>query len=225
MSDWREELKNTWAGEKVFIMGTGPSLDKITPDEWWGLRGDGNYIFGVNTFLMHGEARKVPPNFYCVSESRWLTEVGIPDMIDKFDIALPVLRFYAHHWPLDSLDASGWRYVKYNSARSMQLGEFSGLGDTFDDVSNGKSVIMFAVQLACWMGFSKVYLLGCDATAKGHAKGLTLGEGDGTRMRQDSFLRSAVVAEEVMAKHGRQLVNCTEGGDLTIARKRLVDVL
>ena len=225
MSDWRETLKGIWRGERVFIMGTGPSLDKITPEEWEELRRGKNFIFGVNTFLMHQEAEKLGTTFYCVSESQWLTEVGIPDMVDKFRIDMPPISFYAHHWPLGDLDSKAWNYVLFNTERSMQLGEFSGFGETFDDVADGKSVVMFAVQLACWLGFKEVYLLGCDATTKGHAEGLTLGKGDGIRNRQDSFLRSAMVAEEVMAKHGRELVNCTDGGKLNITRKRLVDVL
>ncbi len=54
-TNWEPEaLHNVYRGERLFIMGTGPSLDKITPEEWGGLRG--KFVFGVNTFLMHPEA-------------------------------------------------------------------------------------------------------------------------------------------------------------------------
>lgn len=107
----------------------------------------------------------------------------------------------------------------------MQNGEFGGLADELPYVAHGGSVAMFAVQLASWMGFQRIYLIGCDASRQGHAGGLGLGPEDKTRNRQDTFIRSAKAAEELLAKHDRRLIDLTEGGALTVAKDSLKAVL
>ncbi len=221
MGNLIQAFHNAFYGERVFIIGTGPSLDKAKDKQLEALSGE--YTFGVNTLLTY-ERLPFTPDFYCVAESGWLTDISIPNVIERFK-KLPENRFYCHHFPLEALRDTGWHYVKYDSDKRMQDGEFSGFDDALPYVTNGNSVIMFAVQLACWMGFTDIYLLGCDASRQGHAEGLGLGAEDAVRLRQDSFVRSANKAEEIMGKEGRQLVNLTEGGALKISRGELGKVL
>jgi len=221
MASLIDAFHNAFYGERVFIIGTGPSLDKVTDRQLGALSGE--YTFGVNTLLTY-ERLPFAPDFYCVAESGWLTDISIPNVIERLK-TLSECRFYCHHWPLAALEGQGWHYVKYDSDKRMQDREFMGLGEELPYVTSGASVAMFAVQLACWMGFDRVYLLGCDATRQGHADGLGLGAEDAVRLRQDSFIRSANEAEGIMGKEGRRLVNLTEGGALKISRGDLGKVL
>mgnify|MGYP001564543269 FL=1 len=107
----------------------------------------------------------------------------------------------------------------------MLQGDFQGWGEEFPYVSNGRGVVSMAVQIACWMGFGEIYLLGVDGTSRGHAKGLGLGREDDFRDTQTPFLNCMLKAEEVMGKAGRKLISLAEGGDLSIPRMKLREVL
>ena len=109
----------------------------------------------------------------------------------------------------------------------MQRGDFTGLGDTFDYVAEGYGVLFdVAVPMACWMGFKRIYLLGCDATREGHAHAAVMIEGQGAgRQRQDTVQRCALAAYEKITEAGRELWDCSIGGTLPIPKIELKKVL
>ena len=206
---------------RCFILGTGPSLDLASDIHLAALAKE--WVWGVNTVLLYARLPFVP-HFYCVAESTWLQNVAIPQLVATLP-KLPVARFYAHHWPLLEPQLRGWIYVPYVSGSHIENGEFSGLGNELPYVTNGRSVVLMAVQLACWLGFSDIYLLGVDASTRGHAQGLTLDPGDDYRDTQGPFIRAALAAEATMANHGRRLVDLTVGGNLPISKGDIRSVL
>lgn len=215
------DLHNAYAG-RVFVIGTGPSLNKVTNRQWDRLERE--CLFGVNTLLKYDRLPKIP-ELYAVAESTWLnTDTAITDIIPTLH-GTPTVRIYAHVWPLPGLD--DWRFVYQNRGAEMERGDFQGLGDKLPYVSAGQSVAMLAVQIAAWCGFTDIILLGTDATEYGHAKGLNDASlpADAIRERQDCFIRAAAHAEAVLGEHGRRLLNATHGGNLTVTRATLDEVL
>lgn len=213
------KFRDLYMGKRCFIVGTGPSLDKVPAKYLSALRLE--YTWGVNTLLAYPRLPFIP-TFYAVAESQWLQGISIPKTIASLR-SLPAVRFYAHHWPLENLE--DWIYVRYDSGLDMERGMFEGLDNKFEAVTNGRSVISMAVQIACWMGFQHIYLLGVDATQKGHAIGTGLGRWEYDRGRQDAFVRCMDVAAARMKEHGRRLINLSKGGNLTIERGDLKKVL
>lgn len=235
-----DALHNRHKGGRVFIIGAGTSLDTV-PDALFSKLA-GEYTFGVNTVVTY-DRLTFPLDFYCVSEVGWLSDSNQPFNVHKGlkeSGLLPGYRFYCHPFPMhDGGEGSqfykasrafqeeiqDWVYVREDRDLNLQNGPFMGLGGHFRYVpGGGGSVVVFAIQLACWMGFDRVYLLGCDAN-QGYAAGLNWEPSEPQRRRQDNFIRAATVAEETMSRHGRELVNLAPGGNLTIGRGEVKDIL
>lgn len=234
-------LHNHYKGERVFIIGTGASLDTIPNHIFFKLEHE--YTFGVNTIVTY-DRLTFPLDFYCVSEVGWLVDSNQPFNVHKGlkeKGMLPRHRFYSHPFPMHDggvgsqfhgageqfqEEIKDWVYVREDRDLNLQKGEFQGLGESFEYVPGGNgSVVLFAIQLACWMGFSDVYLLGCDATIQGYASGLDWEPSEIQRRRQDNFIRAASVAEKKMEEAGRKLINLTKGGNLKIGREKVEKVL
>lgn len=222
-----QPLHNIHKGDKCFIIGTGPSLQSVPTDRLNTL--STQYTFGVN-YLMRYTLIQFVPTFYCVDE--WpdlqsvdeLLRLRCPE-IRTYHHSLPGVfpeRFYSHSWKLNDAPP-GWVYVQGDDTLDMQQGAFSGLGDTLEPTaSHGGSVVMFTLQLACWMGFDPIYLLGCDATREGHAYKEPLIR---QRNRQDIFQAAALNAYRAMQAAGRSLIDLTEGGLLPVPKGRIQNIL
>jgi len=236
-----DRLHNLYTGRRIFILGTGSSLDTIPNHIFFKLARQ--YTFGVNTIVTY-DRLIFPLDFYCVSEIGWLADSNQPFNVHKGlkeRGMLPRYRFYSHPFPMhdgneDSQfyekgdewmeEIKDWVYVREDRDLNLQKGEFQGLGESFEYVPGGNgSVVLFAIQLACWMGFSSIYLLGCDATIQGYAAGLNWEPSEIQRRRQDNFIRAATVAEGKMEEAGRKLVNLAPGGNLKIGRGEVEKVL
>jgi len=235
-------IHNKHRGERLFVLGTGPSLDTI-PDEWF-LRLANEYTIGVNTIVTYSRLR-FRLTYYCISEAGWLTDSKQPFNVHralKEKGMSPSIRFYCHPFSMHNSYAGSmfndgersfaeemedWVYVKHHTGFSMANHDaFSGLGESFDYVPGTEgSVALFAIQLGCWMGFESIYLLGCDANQEGYSEGLSWEPTEPQRRDQSTFIRAAQVAEKAMEKAGRQLINLAPGGNLTIKRGDIREVL
>lgn len=223
MSHHLDALHNKCAGERAFIIGCGPSLQKV--DRKLFNRLSNESTFGVN-YLMRWAGIRFFPTFYCVDE--WPDLWSVDELLRLWKSApgragqvLPD-RFYSHLFELKS--PPGWMFVKGDDNLDMSInGAFSGLGGNLEPTAHhAGSVVMFALQLACWMGFEPIYLIGCDATRHGH---VYEDPADKERNRQDVFQRAALAALKAMNGAGRTLIDLTDGGLLPIRKGRLKEVL
>ena len=208
-----EGLHNKYAGEPLYVLGTGPSLQR------WGedinLLAD-RYTFGVN-YLMRYKGLKFVPSFYGASEIDFLYYIN--PLVADFDIP----KFITSIW---ATDIPGWTWVYMHYLRKMHEGWFNGFGEHMEWTAEGDGVIFdCAVQLGVWMGFDPIYLLGCDATSMGHAYLDDDDPSDRKRRRGNSMVRAADVSHKIMASHDRRLVNVNPGGNLTIPRMSFADAL
>lgn len=210
-------LHNMFAGERVFILGTGPSLDSIPDDCFPKLKA--HHCMGVN-YAVNCPRLGFTPNFYCVSELTWWFNEGRIGEITQRLSGIPPIKFYS--WPRPIADS---RFREWIWVKSEDSGEFMGLGEEFPYVLSGGSVVSSALQIACWLGFREIYLLGVDATERGHAKGLDLVENDFTRSDQAPFIEFMRRAEGKMREAGRQLVDLSPDGRLPLPKSSLVEVL
>lgn len=221
------DLRHLYRGGRLFILGTGPSLADAAP--YFG-RLQHESTFGVNLLLRWPEMN-FTPTFYAIQELRYWFGLRIQDnaqlVLARKDVRLPAVRFYAHTEPVPELDAQGWTFVEQDLQCEMQSGFFAGFDQPLAPVPFGSSVAMFATMLGVWMGFEEIVLLGCDATKRGHvyARDESVGE-PLERLRQDSFVRAALTAKEVMEANGVRLLDATgPRGQLTLPKVDLADLL
>jgi hypothetical protein len=151
-----DKLKNKFQGKRVFIIGNGPSLNKIDLNL---LKNE--YSFGVNSIFYKTNEMGFRPNFYVV-EDRHVIKDNL-DKINEYDCEFKI-------FPI--------QYKKYIKTKKnvyffkMNTGYYNKTSpyycvprfscDASKNIYCGQSVTMINIQLAYYLGFSEVYLIGMD---------------------------------------------------------------
>jgi len=211
-----EDLKDIHKGERCFIVGTGPSLNntnlKLLRDE---------IVFGVNTFYKMG----VPCKYYAVSDLFvWRNH-------KENILHLPSLLFLSGHAAIEFAihKAPKFTFMK-DPIVLLEIGIDKFAKDITNGLYNGQTVIYdICLQVAYYMGFERVYLLGVDADySKSHhfdgeqAENLSGGAaGDWSRV-----FRAHKLAKQIFEEDGREILNATVGGKLEIYKRvKLEDIV
>lgn len=167
--DWRNYAKKVqkfyrqYMGKRCFIIGNGPSLkisdlDRLTDE----------YTFACNSIYALYGSTMWRPKFYCVCDTifcnkRMSDEEGIRNLLSGCDAGFTLI-FREGFQFRDSEELRKLYYVR-------SLGEFdkdTGLplfsSDCSEQVYSSGTVAYMMLQLAVYMGFQEIYLLGIDAS-------------------------------------------------------------
>lgn len=166
-------LKGKYGGNRCFIMGNGPSLND-TPLELLG----GEHVWGVNKCHLLYERIAWRPSFFTSVDRRVAPSI-LPEIrrqVDKLPDTLFFLpEFLLEHgcWePRDNL------YFFHEIGQKPERGPdgyFSEVCHAYVRVPN--TVIITCLQLAVYLGFNPIYLIGCD-TRFVMPPGFSQGEGE-----------------------------------------------
>ncbi|MEQ8821106.1 MAG: DUF115 domain-containing protein [Sumerlaeia bacterium] len=220
-------FRNRHEGERCFIMGGGPSLKKIDPTF---LKSE--ITFGVNGVFLIFDWLGFQPDYYAV-EDRLVFEDRWND-IRKF-VTKPEC-FFSIQFACPQFDRPNHHYLRsiYDFDPAAGFPRFS------EDVSKvvwiGGTVTYVCMQLAFYMGFQEVYLIGMDhnyarpdhVQAEGNVW-TSHGEdpnhfhpdyfGKGYRWHDPKVDRMETAyrkAKDVFEAHGRKIYNATAGGQLEV---------
>lgn len=223
-------FKGIHQGERCFIIGSGPSLKiedvEILKDEW---------TFGVNADFMLYDKTKWRANYYtiiddtcvqkyadCIDESlleaffygSWSTYQG------EKGVCLPV------HNANNHVIFTIWNKL---FPKLFPVARFSD--DIGKIVYTGKSVVYTTLQIAVYMGFKEIYLLGVDCN---YRQGNMYGQGinhidkftkEHKHQNGDMMIPQYEVAQQWAEKHDVQIYNVTRGGMLeAFPRKSLEEI-
>lgn len=202
------EWKNKHVGQRCFVAGTGPSLNNIDLTK---LKGE--FVVGCNLLF-----RKMWPNILCMSDNRrwadWHKEI-IKSRDSYGQLVLssppcPKVPVWAYSVPMDL----GRRV--YNSQFDPDLGSTCW----------HRTVIMdLCLPLVLYMGFSEVYLIGCDSTHVGHFYNPGVPFEMGERASFTELDRAWAVFRDMFAHRDRLLKNATFGGrDIPVPRVPYVEL-
>ena len=223
---YKEQLSkfhNIHQGKRCFIVGTGPSLKLSDVDM---LKDE--YTFGVNSCLTMYDKTEWRADYYGIVDSHAVEIMGDKLKTDE----IPVF-FYT------DMDAqydgkNGIAFPKDDSANMMtetfwrrlfpkRFPETDFSGDITKVVYTGKSVVYAMIQIAAYMGFTEIYLLGVDcnyAQPKMYSDNVTYIDHK-TKWTQERLLKNGnqmlpqfEIAKEYAEKHGIQIYNATRGGML-----------
>ena len=149
-----KQYKNRYAGERCFIIGNGPSLkaedlDKIK-----------NYIsFASNRIYVIFDKTEWRPKFYVCQDYRMILLSA--SEISKVEAELKIIPMFEFCKRPDINNAIFTRMQ--NSEKFIKRHE---LPDFSDDITKctyeGMTVTYANIQIAVYMGFKKIYLLGVD---------------------------------------------------------------
>lgn len=160
MSKRLKQLSGTYSGERCFIMGNGPSLNKMD------LHLLGNeYVWGSNRCYLLFDKIRWRPKFYVAVDTR-----VVPDNADEINSLSEKLPDSFFFYPVEFR----YRHILQSRKnvywyREVTLGEdnlpysmFSTNPSNF--VYSVRSVTVAMLQLAVYFGFNPIYLIGCDTS-------------------------------------------------------------
>lgn len=253
-----EKYKNIHDGERCFIIGNGPSIKNVNLSYL-----SNEYTFTVNQLPRSDEFKYLKTTYHIWSD-RTFFEISAesPEDIELLNVMKKVND--GNNNPIVFYEITALPMIKkYNLEKDLNVEYFKSIGldlnimlkkrvDFTRAIPNMPTVVQSAILLAVYMGFKKIYLLGCDCTgivnivknkvAQGNEMvyGYAISEGDRKRMEKmakqrsikDELMSQAAMFEiyellyEYCCKNEVELYNATQGGILDcIPRVGLEDII
>lgn len=224
--EWIKELHNTHLGERCFVVATGPSL-KMEDLEMI----KAEYSFSMNSAVLILNKTLWKPDVYMIQDEYVYEKL-------KDDIARLSNGGFKNIWISQNLENKydeqerykvfPLHYLDHKMYHKNGYGMFRFSDDCYSTIYDGYTITFSVMQMAVYMGFREIYLLGCDCNyqqPKMHF--IEYGHKDP---------KAAVMGDKMIAGHfefkkfaeslGVKVINCTRGGMLEVyPRMSLEDVL
>lgn len=212
------KYKDKYKNQRCFIIGNGPSL---TVEDLEKLQNE-------FTFASHGiyyvyDKTNWRPTFYCAQDSLLINE-RYSDIKNK---CRDSQNFFAivkgRNYPVFSKNAFGINLIN-DSFDEKSLPKFSN--DPLIGFYEGMTVTYFNIQLAVYMGFKEIYLIGVDHFYAGGEKDHFSKEDVCTNKPQtDKSTLAYIAAKKYAEENSIKIYNATRGGHLDIfGRVNLADL-
>lgn len=223
---WIKELKDSHKGERCFIVATGPSL---TFEDLNLIKTE--YSFGMNSCVLALDKTEWTPNIIGIQDEFVYNKIEktlLKEAQQKLKNKIIVSNLLAEicpsarkfkQFPLHNLDH------RYDRKKTREI-KFSD--DCYKIIYDGYSIVFSILQLAVYMGFKKIYLLGCDCNYNQKKKNFI---DHGAIDPYASIMGNRLIYVHSLfykfaQAHNIQVFNCTRGGMLEIyPRMRLEDVI
>jgi len=208
-------------GERCFIVGTGPSLKKTNIKL---LKNE--TVFGVNTLYKGLKDFGITCRYYAVSDLKvW---EGHYRKILPLDTTLFISSFVGKEYINNQK-----KYRQYQKKEPLVLrtkGYITVCKNFSKDISkyviNGHSVVAdICLQVAYYMGFKEVYLVGCDYSNIGY-------RWDGSKTENvktvgltnwEKIFYAFEICRKAFEKDGREIINATVGGELNVFKRKSLE--
>lgn len=146
-------LKNKYKGERIFIVGNGPSINRmplhLLKDE---------FTFGVNRIYLLYDRITWRPTFYTANDWR-----VVPDVADEINALTGSTFFFDQRFRGLLREGSDVYFYEHAGAPSGAAVAERGFSYDLGHGARGAgSVIGSAIQIAFHLGFDPIYLIGCD---------------------------------------------------------------
>lgn len=211
-----QKYKDIHYGERCFIIATGPSLTladlELLNDE---------YTFGMNSIPKLYNDTLWRPTYFGIQDSNVYEKmesiicnsyinadnVFISDEIaNRFKVPLNFKQFpYDAVYHDNQLEIEKY-FVKFSE-------------NCYSIVYDGYSITYSLIQIAIYMGFKEIYLLGADCSYKRGARNHIVDSGNDDKNEEKNHEKMVVgyqKAKEYAEQHGIKIVNCTRGGMLEV---------
>lgn len=232
-----KSLKDKYKGQRCFIVATGPSVTikdlELLKDE---------YTISMNSIVNVLDKTAYRPDIYMIQDKTVYNKLDS----DKFELLIPGSIYvginnmgkYCHTgikkkniknklWNLFYLDSADiWYDLVFNSDKYKP--SFSD--DCYDRIMDGTSIVYSCIQLAAYMGFKDIYLIGVDCNFKGKIR--HIGEYDESEVliyadeAQKNLIKTFKVVKGYLNERKINLYNATRGGNLEVLpRVKIEEVL
>lgn len=231
-------LNGAYTGQRAIIMGNGPSLNKMDLSLF-----KNENVWGSNRCDLLFNRIEWRPRFYVAVDTTVVPDIA--SVITDLIAVLPETRFF---FPVDyrildvlpSAENVFWYALRMNWDT---LPDDAFTTDASSWVSRANTVTIIAMQLAAYLGFNPIYLIGCDTSyripdtakvikeAEGYTTDFMSTEDDdpnhfdsryfgkGSKWRDpnvDRMIEQYNYAKAVCDQMGVQVYNATVGGNLEV---------
>lgn len=206
------QFKDKHKDKRCFVICTGPSL---TVDDVHKLKDE--YTFGMNSIVKLFSKTEWRPTYYVISDAlvyKYLKDdVNFKEQKNKF-ISSDIVKVEKISDEDIAYYVDGYGYFKHGHAI-----EFSD--NAYTKVLAGGTVTYDVLQLAAYMGFKEIYLLGCDSDYNGPQKHFAEyldknSKLNGINFNISHFFESYKVAQRYCENHDTKIYNATRGGKLEV---------
>lgn len=150
------DFKNSHRNQRCFIIGNGPSLAIQDLNHL-----ENEISFACNSIYGLYKRTKWRPTYYCISDPLAARMIGLPKGASKIQGQYEYLFSGVINWRhLQRLKNVVLLKTKPGICDDMKCAEFSN--DAYKVIYNAGTVAYVMIQLAIYMGFSKIFLLGID---------------------------------------------------------------
>lgn len=208
-----KKFQNIHTGQRCFIVATGPSL-KI--EDLNLLKENKEICISMNCIYHAFDKTDWKPNYYVVSDCEWINEsyewLGDVPIKEKFFSDNSEKIWQKVH------DKNIYRYHQHYEYCFNRLPKFS---DDFSQRSYASGTVTYTcIQLAMYMGFKEIYLLGVDfsvgETTENKYGHFYAEEELGSICFKDYVWRGYKSAKQYADQHGIEIYNATRGGKLEV---------
>lgn len=234
-----KHLHNKFAGKRCFIVGNGPSLNLMNLKKL-----ENEYSFAVNGIFYKTQEMGYRPSFYTVED----IDVFYDNLeeIDEYPIKY---KFFPTDYRSKLTNLTGCYFFNMNRGfyekRSKNFSKPRFSKDFSQRVYCGQSVTIINLQIAYYLGFKEVYLIGMDFSyeipdsAIVSGDNITSTEDDVNHFHPDYFgkgkkwhdphldrvLKSYIHCKGIYEKSNRKIFNATKGGKLEVFERVSYDEL
>jgi len=146
-------LRNKFWGERIFVMGNGPSLNRTPLDLL-----ENEFVFGLNRVSLLFDRVSWRPTFFTAFDVR-----VVPDNKEEFATVDIPYKFFSARYKgmLGERKNHYWHHTK---------GHYQGFEASFEPnvvysgFGGGGTIGVIAIELAFFMGFREIYLIGTDVS-------------------------------------------------------------
>lgn len=208
-----ERFKGSHDGKRCFVVATGPSLTVSDLDMLYESQ---EICISVNGIFKIFDRTKWRPDYYLISDIngmlQWKREILAMDVKAKF--------IADGAWDFTDQEVSDNMY-RWHMSYKWEEGKELSFSDDFARKSyTGKTVIYDgALQLAAYMGFHEIYLLGADCVQYKDPQKQHFVKNYGSEasyLRIDAILLAYQAAKKYADTHGIKIYNATRGGALEV---------
>lgn len=232
------DLSHKYDGKRCFILGNGPSLMKTDVSK---LKSE--YTFGVNGIFWMRDFNDFTPTFYVVEDIKVMSE-NISE-INNFDVPYKLFPTEYKHLITNHENTIFFNMNRgfYEPGMHCRVPRFSV--DCSERIYCGQSVTIMNLQLAYYMGFSEIYLIGMDFNysvpqdSTIHGNSIISNSADPNHFHPEYFGKGKTwhnprldmvkvnyeLAELMFRSRGRKIFNATAGGKLDVFERVNFDSL
>lgn len=217
-----KKFKNLYKNKRCFIIGNGPSLNVNDLEV---LRDNNEICFGCNWIIKIFEKTSWRPNYYVIVDYNFMRQMPQNMIVSNGE---KIITFHADFF---SEKITEKKNMYTYQAIPYEENKLSFSDDIIEGVYSSHTVTYDMIQIAAYMGFNEIYLLGVDCNRSNHfynhfynsddldkskLENLTTFDDNGWNKLYETWIKGYKKAEVFSEQKNFRIFNATRGGELEV---------